>query len=504
MNNLPSHSATDMLQVGHWLQYSGSLFEITAWDAKNPLEMEVREAGSETRRSFTLLELFTPDAAVRFAPTKAVLIAQTAQTKTCPEVVNAASLPTHLLQRAENIIATVEAVQNGIDRTRQRQHLSGETFSLTEATRQACQELPTPISLSGYYKYRKLYRAHGADRARLAAALRRTTFGKSRIDPNAQHFVDTIIRRFYRSNPPLRAQTVYALGQQLWHHNRRWWLNYQQEAGQDCSDLIDRLLDARQEIDSLLADPKQGSRLTQIQLPSRSWFYGYVSWFSTQPGEGAQTYIARHGKADWEANFLLFDRFSQTATLPLQYVFADHYKLDVLHVDDEYREPLGRLWLTALIDAFSRTVLGFFLAYEDPNIESIQGALQHAIWPKINLETLGIDLPWVCFGVPQKLSLDNAWAHHSYSLEDLGRSLAAGGLYTQMELVFRPPYQARYGALIERLFGNLAGQLQERLPGAVLKPDQRHWHNSSQGACLLYRDLLLLITQLVVYYLHTP
>ena len=40
-------------------------------------------------------------------------------------------------------------------------------------------------------------------------------------------------------------------------------------------------------------------------------------------------------------HFLLFDRFAQTATLPLQYVFADHYRLDVLHVDDEFREVLG-------------------------------------------------------------------------------------------------------------------------------------------------------------------
>ena len=73
-----------------------------------------------------------------------------------------------------------------------------------------------------------------------------------------------------------------------------------------------------------------------------------------------------------------------------------------------------------------------------------------------------------------------------------------------MELLFRPPYQARYGGLVERLFGNLSGQLRERLPGAVLTPDQRHWHNASQGACLLYRDLRRLVHQMVVDYLHTP
>jgi putative transposase len=120
------------------------------------------------------------------------------------------------------------------------------------------------------------------------------------------------------------------------------------------------------------------------------------------------------------------------------------------------------------------------------------------------LSTWGIDLPWSCYGIPQRLFLDNAWAHHSYSLEDLARVLAGGGHYTQMELVFRPPYQARYGGLIERLFGSLSAQLRERLPCSILTPAQRHWHNASQGACLLYRDVLRFIHQTVVDYLHTP
>ena len=226
--------------------------------------------------------------------------------------------------------------------------------------------------------------------------------------------------------------------------------------------------------------------------------------FSTQSNTGSEIYVTRHGQADWEANFLVFDQFANTATLPLQYVFADHYKLDVLHVDDEFREVLGRLWVTVFIDAFSRAILGLYLAYEDPNIESIQGALRHAIWPKTSLERVGINQPWVTFGIPQRLFVDNAWAHHSHSLEDLVRALSGGGQYTHMELVFRPPYKARYGGLIERLFGNLSGQLRQRLPGAILQPDQRHWHNASQAACLLYADLQRVIQQLVVDYMHTP
>jgi transposase InsO family protein len=415
-----------------------------------------------------------------------------------------ASLPEQLFRRADHIIQTVDAVQSQIDRIKRQYQVAAKPFSLAEITRQACQSIAAPISRSSYYAYRRLCQSCWGDRALIAFTLRRKTFGKTRIDPNALHFIDTVIQRFYRSNPPLRIQTVYNIAQQIWQYNRHWWLDIGHATGRDFEDLVERLLDGRKGIDDLLSNPEQVQRLAQIRLPSRSWFYGYVSWFNTQPGEGEKAYVLRHGQADWEANFLLFDRFAQTAVLPLQYVFADHYLLDVLHVDDEFREVIGRLWLTVLIDAFSRAVLGFYLAYEAPCIESIQGALRHAIWPKPGLDEYGIDLPWNCYGIPQRLSLDNAWAHHSYSLEDLASALAGGGRYTRMELVFRPPYQARYGALVERLFGNLSGQIRELLPGAILQPDQRHWHNANQAACLLYRDILRIVHQLIVDYLHTP
>jgi hypothetical protein len=497
-------TAADLFQVGHWFLRGDRLFEILTWDAEKPLDVEAR-ADDDTIHWFTLTELFAPTPPTRFAATQAELM-------TVPDtggdlsnkVVDATTLPDHLLKRADRIIRIVEAVQAHIEQLRRSCQLASKPFSVTEATQRACQASPVSVSFSRYYIYRQLYQTHGGDRALIATALHRNTYGKTRIDPNAQHFIDTVIRRFYRSNPPMRAQTVYTIAQQLWHHNRHWWLNFQQAGGTNADELVGRLLDPRQDIDSLLSDPVSAQCLVRIKLPSRSWFYGYVSWFSTQPDDGAKVYIARHGQADWEANFLIFDNFARTAILPLQYVFADHYRLDILHVDDEFRELLSRLWLTLLIDAYSRAALGLFLAYEDPNIESIQGALRHAIWPKTNLIEFGIDLPWVCYGIPQRLSLDNAWAHHSYSLEDLARALAGGGRYTQMELVFRPPYQARYGGLVERLFGNLSAQLREQLPGAILQPDQRHWHNASQGACLLYRDVVRVIHQLVVDYLHTP
>jgi hypothetical protein len=117
----------------------------------------------------------------------------------------------------------------------------------------------------------------------------------------------------------------------------------------------------------------------------------------------------------------VFDTFVHRAQFPLQYVFADHWLLDAWIVDEETRKKPSRLWLTLLIDAYSRSILGMALLYEDPCIESIQQGLRHAIWEKTSAHALGIEQEWACYGIPQQLFLDNAWAHHSHSLENLAR-----------------------------------------------------------------------------------
>jgi hypothetical protein len=228
-----------------------------------------------------------------------------------------------------------------------------------------------------------------------------------------------------------------------------------------------------------------------------------LRWFERQPEQGKQVVTTRYGASIWEQEHLVFDTFIARAALPLEYVFADHYLLDVFIVDERTRSQPDRLWLTLLIDAFSRSVLGLTLLYEPPNIMSIQTALQHAIWPKTSHTTLGVDGEWVCYGIPQQLSLDNAWAHHSHSLEDLARLISQNGRYNSIDLVFRPPYRGRYGALVERFFGNLAGQIRSYLPGTLQSSQPQHIRSAVREACLLYRDVNRFLHQAILTYQHT-
>ena len=260
-------TAADLLRVGSWFERDSHLFEVTTWDSRSPLRVEARPAETDARQVFTLTELFAPTTPTRFAATRAELEAAPVSGVVPNMAVDAATLPAHLLKRAHHIIQTVEAVQAQLAESKQRSQVAADAFSLTECTRQACQALPSPVSLSAYYAYRRLYQAAQGDRALIASGLRRTTFGKTRISANAQHFVDTLIRRFYRASPPVRAQTVYAIALQVWEHNRHWWLNYQQTGDFNSADLIERLLDPRQQIDPLLSDPVQAQLWLRSSRP---------------------------------------------------------------------------------------------------------------------------------------------------------------------------------------------------------------------------------------------
>ena len=85
--------------------------------------------------------------------------------------------------------------------------------------------------------------------------------------------------------------------------------------------------------------------------------------------------------------------------------------------------------------------------------------------------------------------LDNAWAHHSRSLEQLASNIGCGDRYPDMTIVLRPPYKGRYGALIERFFKNLSGRIKEELAGSIASSDRKAVRNAAKAACLLYEDI---------------
>src|SRR5713226_10646617 len=138
-------------------------------------------------------------------------------------------------------------------------------------------------------------------------------------------------------------------------------------------------------------EPREKGAPDQDPDAFHGWFSGYTRYIEAQADQGEQLLTSRLGKGIWEQFYLVFDTFVPRAQFPLQYVFADHWLLDAWIVDEQTRSKPSRLWLTLLIDAYSRSILGMTLLSENPCIESIQQALHHAIWEKTSHFDLGIE-----------------------------------------------------------------------------------------------------------------
>jgi hypothetical protein len=349
-----------------------------------------------------------------------------------------------------------------------------------------------------------LYTLYQGDEARIAASFHRSTFRLSQLSTAQIHFIDTCLLLYDASTRSTKTR-VYRLAQDiLTTRTQGWWVDPDRCGTAIPEDVVTELLDLKVPMQAILDNSEKARLLTKIAVPSPAWFYSYANYLEATPDQGKAIITKRLGKDMWEQYYLVFDTFVKHAQLPLQYVFADHWLVDTWIVDEATRSRSSRLWLTLLVDAYSRAIVGMALLSEDPCIESMQTALRHAIWPKISHTFWGITDEWNTYGIPQQLFLDNAWAHHSHSLEDLARTIAQGGRYNSIDLVFRPPYKGRYGAIIERLFKNFSGQLQELVTGAIFGPTSKQGRATAKEACLLSSDLDRILHQLILTYQHTP
>ena len=175
----------------------------------------------------------------------------------------------------------------------------------------------------------------------------------------------------------------------------------------------------------------------------------------------AERHIARYGR-DSAAQAFRGVLGHKTELSPLARVEIDHTKLDLFVIDEDTGAPLGRPYLTACIDVFSRCVLGIYLGFEPPSYLTVSRCLRHALLPKANLKK---DFPeikndWLAYGVMQTLVMDNGPEFHSKSLEKACYSLGIEPEYT-------PRRMAWFKGKIERWQGTLNRAIAHSSPGTT-------------------------------------
>lgn len=108
---------------------------------------------------------------------------------------------------------------------------------------------------------------------------------------------------------------------------------------------------------------------------------------------------------------------------PFDRAEIDHTILDIFVVDDATnpadRLPLGRPYVTACIDCYTRCILGIYIGFTPPSYQSVAACLKHCFTPKVNLKQ---DYPeivneWSAFGVMEQLVVDGGREFYSVSLD---------------------------------------------------------------------------------------
>jgi len=173
-------------------------------------------------------------------------------------------------------------------------------------------------------------------------------------------------------------------------------------------------------------------------------------------------------------------RFRLADDGPLSMVLIDHTKIDVMLVDEESREVIGRAYLTVVIDGDSRVVLGFYISLDPVGTVSTGMALFHAIMPKNEwLRERGVrDDVWPCFGLMRAIHTDNA---KEFTGQALGRFCGEYGI----ELLQRRKGLPSDGGIVERGFGTFMRQVGHTTEGTTFSNVGSKFSYDSEGNALL-------------------
>ncbi len=170
---------------------------------------------------------------------------------------------------------------------------------------------------------------------------------------------------------------------------------------------------------------------------------------------------------------------------PLQMALIDATQLDLLIIDPFDGRPI-RPWLTLVIDAYSRCVLGFCLSFAPPSRETTNQALRHAFGFKSYLKEKypAVRSSYPCFGLPLEIAGDNG---SEFKNGDTRLALASVGIDPN----FNPAGKPHYKGAIERLFRTLNQRLTHMLPGTTRSNVQELGdYDPIKAARITYAELL--------------
>lgn len=285
------------------------------------------------------------------------------------------------------------------------------------------------VSAATLYRWLQRYKAYG-DVSALLSKKRGWREGKSRIPPFADQVIEQVINGFYLTTQRPTAQKAVIEVQRI---------------------CMSRGIEAPH---ANTIRTRIGKITEKRQLRERGNKEKAKNKFSAVPG--------RFPNADF----------------PLSVIQIDHTPVDLILVDDVYRKPIGRPWITLAMDVHSRMVTGYYLSFDPPSETSVAMCVAHSVLPKDEWLLLhGVDAKWDVWGIPKTIHVDNGADFRSHNFQ---KSCLMYGI----NLEFRPVKQPRYGGHIERILGTLLREIHD-LPGTTFSSiKEKDEYNSEKEAVM--------------------
>ena len=182
--------------------------------------------------------------------------------------------------------------------------------------------------------------------------------------------------------------------------------------------------------------------------------------------------------------------------MPLDIIQIDHTKVDVIIVDEETREEIGRPFITVAIDVYSRMIYGFYISLEAVNYFSVGQCLLHSILPKDDMLRLhNFKGEWPVYGLPRAVHMDNGADFQSSSLKKFCQEYKIYDIY-------RPVARPEFGGHVERVIKTMMDKAHE-IPGSTSSNIfQKGKYNSQKEALVTISELEEWYTQFVVDIYH--
>lgn len=318
------------------------------------------------------------------------------------------------------------------------------------------------VSRASLYRWLKAYRESNEDMRSLVSGYHNRGSKGNRINGEVDVIIDQVINELYKNKEKITINSVFEM---VFHK----------------IDLNNELAEKKK-----LIHPKKEKLIHPSLSTVRRRVLEINSYDLAQSRNGNLYAKSNHGQ--------VFHH--EKPVYPLQRVEADHTKLDLFVVDDNTRLPIGRPYLTTILDVYTSYPLGIYIGFEPASYAAVMHALKHAIFPKTYIKEVfpKINGNWSAYGLPENLIVDNGKEFRSKHLKSACETLG-------INLVFCKVKRPWYKGAVERHYRTINTQLLHQTKGTTFSNIlEKGDYDPKKNAVIGFKKLIEIIHVWIVDY----